>query len=251
MMSQLHADCGPPADDTWLARVRDVPPHADDILIAAVRDELRTSADPVRAAGMARYMRSAMPCLGVRMPQVRATVRAQARLRPPQSAAVLHESVLVLWRQAAYREERYAATELLNTAAARRLREPQLIELCEELIVSGAWWDHVDEVSQRVGELLRQFPGDIRPIVASWESSPDRWLRRASIICQRSARDRTDLALLTDAIRANADDPDFFIRKAIGWALRSYAYTDPVWVRAFVAAHRLSTLSVREATKRL
>jgi 3-methyladenine DNA glycosylase AlkD len=225
--------------------------EGDPDLLAAIRAGLRRLADPDRAAGMAAYMRSAMPCLGVRVPQVRALVRAEARRRPPASAATLTATVAALWRAATYREERYAATALLDVPAARRLREPDLIGLCEELIVTGAWWDHVDEVAGRVGELLLLFPAEIRPVVAGWQRSPDRWLRRAAIICQRSARDRTDLALLTGAIEANAADADFLLRKAIGWALRSYAYTDPAWVRGFVASHELSPLSVREATKHL
>jgi 3-methyladenine DNA glycosylase AlkD len=226
-------------------------PDADQALIAAIRDGLRQLADPDRAAGMQAYMKSEMPCLGVRLPQVRALVRAAARERPFQSTAALRETVLELWRGAAYREQRYAATELTNVAAARRLLEPGLITMYEELIVTGAWWDHVDEVAGRVGDLLLKFPDTIRPVVRDWRNSADRWLRRTSIICQRSARDHTDRALLTDAITANAADTDFFLRKAIGWALRSYAYTDPEWVRDFVATHELSPLSVREATKHL
>ena len=78
-----------------------------------------------------------------------------------------------------------------------------------------------------------------------WRTDPDRWLRRTSVICQINAKERTDLDLLTDAIVANLDDKDFFLRKAIGWALRQHARIDPDWVRAFVAAHddRLSGLS--------
>jgi 3-methyladenine DNA glycosylase AlkD len=225
--------------------------RADAEVVAAIRAGLHKLAEPARAAGMAAYMKSATPCLGVRVPQVRALVRAEARRRPPTSTAALRDTVAMLWREATYREERYAATELLNVPAARRLREPGLIDLYEELIVSGAWWDHVDEVAGRVGELLLEFRAEIRPVIVSWQRSPDRWLRRTSVICQRSARDRTDLGLLTAAIEANAGDPDFFLRKAIGWALRSYAYTDPEWVRVFVASHELSPLSVREATKHL
>ena len=224
---------------------------ADPELIATVRRGLRELADPVRAEGLTAYMKSAMPCLGVRVPQVRALVRTAARSRPPASTSHVRDTVRRLWRDAEYREERYAATELLNVPAARKLRAPSLITLHEELIATGAWWDHVDEVSHRVGELLLAFPAEVEPVVRSWQRSDDRWLRRASIICQIGARDRTDLVLLTEAISANAADRDFFLRKAIGWALRSYAYTDPDWVRAFVATHDLSPLSVREAIKHL
>ncbi|MBN9620030.1 MAG: DNA alkylation repair protein [Actinobacteria bacterium] len=221
---------------------------SDEELVATLRSGLRGLADPARAPQMQAYMKSAMPYLGVRVPQVRALVRGTAR---SLGVTDLRASVLALWDAAAYREERYAATELLNVPAARPLRRPSLLGLYEHLIVTGAWWDHVDEVAHRVGELLRLFPDEVRPTVARWPQSPDRWLRRTSVICQLGARTVTDLDLLTTAIDANADDPDFFLRKAVGWALREYAKTDPDWVRTFVAGRSLSPLSVREATKHL
>jgi 3-methyladenine DNA glycosylase AlkD len=120
------------------------------------------------------------------------------------------------------------------------------------MITTGAWWDHVDELAQRVGYLLLTHPAQVRPVIVAWSRADDRWLRRASVICQIKAKDRTDLALLVEAIEANVADPDFFLRKAIGWALRSYAYTDPDWVRRFVERHdALSPLSRREALKHL
>ncbi|PZS29911.1 MAG: DNA alkylation repair protein [Pseudonocardiales bacterium] len=226
---------------------------ADDRLIAEIRQALHSAADPEQAPGMQAYMKSAMPYLGVRVPQVRAIVRAAARERPPSAIGALRATTLMLWHGAAHREERYAATALTDVVAARRLRAPELITLYEELIVSGAWWDHVDELSRRVGELLLAFPVEIRPIVSAWQRSTDHWLRRASIICQLGASEHTDIELLTAAILASAPEGDFFLRKGIGWALRDYARTDPQWVRAFVEEHagQLSPLSRREALKRI
>ena len=125
--------------------------------------------------------------------------------------------------------------------------------LYEHMIVSGAWWDHVDAVAPRIGALLRSYPEAVRPTVLSWSAREDRWLRRTSVICQVGAKTSTDLELLTAAVLANAGDRDFFLRKGIGWALRDYARTDPDWVRAFVAtrADVLSPLSQREALKHL
>jgi 3-methyladenine DNA glycosylase AlkD len=156
-----------------------------------------------------------------------------------------------LWDDAEYREERYAATALLDTRAARALRSPDLLPLCRDLIVSGAWWDHVDEVAHRVGELRSGWPAVITPKLRVWAVGDDIWLRRVSIICQLGAKQRSDLELLTTAIDASAGESEFFLRKAIGWALRDYARTDPAWVRTFVAARRLSPLSQREALKHL
>ncbi len=121
------------------------------------------------------------------------------------------------------------------------------------MIVTGAWWDHVDGISERIGALLLAHRPVLEPVIREWSTDPDRWLRRSSIISQLALKERTDVALLTDVIAANLADREFFIRKAIGWALRQYARTDPDWVRAFVADHQdaLSPLSRREAMKHL
>jgi 3-methyladenine DNA glycosylase AlkD len=152
---------------------------------------------------------------------------------------------------ARYREHRYAATALCDSDSARRLRSPVLLPLYRDLIVAGAWWDHVDELAHRVGELLAGWPTETRPELRRWIVADDRWLRRNAIIAQLGRKRETDVSLLTEAIEANAGERDFFLRKAIGWALREYARTDPQWVREFVAAHELSPLSRREALKHL
>ena len=209
------------------------------------------AADPLRAPQMQAYMKSAMPFLGVRVPIVRRLSRDLAQRHPIASRPELELVVRELWDGAAYREERYAATALLDTRAARALRSPDLLPLYRDLIVSGAWWDHVDEIAHRVGELRSGWPEVVTPDLRAWAVGGDIWLRRVSIICQLGAKQHTDLELLTAAIDASADEGEFFLRKAIGWALRDYARTDPDWVRAFVAARNLSPLSQREALKHL
>jgi len=198
---------------------------ADVELIGAVRAALRGAARPELAGPMQAYMKSATPYLGVRVPAMRALTRAEAKLRPFATTADLIDTVLGLWRAADYREERYAAIALLDTPAARRLREPALLETLRELIRTSAWWDYVDELAHRVGDLLLGWPAEVRPALLAWAQSDDRWLRRASIICQLGARDRVDLELLTVAIESSMGESDFFLRKAIGWALRDYART--------------------------
>jgi 3-methyladenine DNA glycosylase AlkD len=231
--------------------LRTVP--ADRAFVQKVRDDLRAAGDSSLAPQMQAYMKSAMPYLGVAVPVVRAIVRAAAKSRPPATTADLAHTALTLWREAEYREERYAATALTDVPAARKLQTSELLPVYGEMITSGAWWDHVDEVSHRVGGLLAAFPDEVAPVVAGWARADDRWLRRSSVICQIGHKDATDLDLLARAIVANIDDRDFFLRKAIGWALRDYARTDADWVRCFIAeyADRLSPLSRREALKHL
>jgi 3-methyladenine DNA glycosylase AlkD len=226
-------------------------------LTAAVRAALSARADPTRAAQQQRYMKSSMPYHGLTTPQLRAALAPiWARLSLPGPGA-WRAAVADLWDTAGHREERYAAVGLLQLPRHRAWVEhfdPATVALLRHLIVTGAWWDHVDAIAGRpVGDGLRARPDAWTPVLREWAHDPDLWLRRAAIICQLLSREATDLELLTEAIEASSDDRDFFARKAIGWALRQHARTDPEWVRGFLASHAatLSPLSVREASKHL
>jgi 3-methyladenine DNA glycosylase AlkD len=162
-------------------------------------------------------------------------------------------TALELWRGAEFREERYLAIDLTGHQAYAAWQDESLLPLYEEMIVTGAWWDYVDEVAiRRVGPLLRGARPRLTPTMRAWSTDADPWRRRTSIICQVGAKTATDTALLADTITANIDDPGFFLRKAIGWALREYSKVDDEWVGEFVAGHpELSALSRREASRYL
>jgi 3-methyladenine DNA glycosylase AlkD len=219
-------------------------------LASALRGTLAAHADPVAAVAMQAYMKSPMPFRGVSKPARERLLRPLAAEHPIADAAELLAVVGELWDGAAYREERYLALALVGRH--RAWAEPSWVpELYRGWIVEGAWWDFTDEIAGRfVGPLVRAH--GLAPLMREWSVDPDRWLRRTSVICQLGAGADTDLGLLTAAIEANLADPDFFLRKAIGWALRQYARTDPAWVRAFVDAHpAMAPLSRREALKHL
>lgn len=220
-------------------------------LIAAVRSRLQDAADPVRAAGAQAYLKSEMPSLGVRVPAVRRIVLAAAGELPPDSLAELRSTVLELWRAASWREERYAAIDLTGLKLAGQ--ELSMLPVYEEIIRSGAWWDLVDGVSHRLCALLQAHRPEMEMVLRRWSADGDFWIRRASITAQLGAKSATDAALLGDVIQANLADREFFIRKAIGWALRDYAKTNPDWVRSFVERHsgQLSPLSRTEALRNL
>lgn len=219
-------------------------------LVEQLRGELAAAGDPERAAGQQAYMKSELPFHGVRVPEVRKIANATIRDTPKLNAESWRSAILELWDEAYFREERYAALNLLRSARYRTYRTPDIWPLLEHLIRTGAWWDLVDETSHVVDELVAANP-NLKPNVRVWITSDDMWLRRTSIICQLTQGPNTDLDLLTEAILANNEDREFFIAKAIGWALRQYAKTDPDWVSEFVASHDLRPLSVREATKHL
>lgn len=221
-------------------------------LVRAVQDGLAEIADQAKAPEMQRYMKSEMPFRGVPKPERAGLVRRLFAAHPLSDVDTWTATVLELWRGARFREERYVALDL-TAAGDRSWQQPSLLALYEELVVTGAWWDFVDEVAnRRVGPLLRAYPAELTPAMRSWSRDPDPWKRRTSIICQLGSKADTDVELLTECIEANIADPDFFLRKAIGWSLRQFAKSEPGWVRTFVDTHpELSPLSRREATKHL
>ena len=220
-------------------------------LMSAIRSGLRAAADPARAAGAQASLKSERPSLGVRVPEGRRIVKEAAKRLPPGSLLELQSTVLVLWRGARWREERYAAIDLTGLRLAAG--EMSTLPLYEEIIRSGAWWDLVDGVSHRLCELLQSHREDMSTVLRDWSTDADVWIRRAAITAQLGAKAATDPALLAAVIEPNLADREFFIRKAIGWVLRDYAGTDPDWVRAFAARHgqALSPLSRREALRKL
>ena len=121
------------------------------------------------------------------------------------------------------------------------------------MVVEGAWWDIVDACSRGYGQLLLAHPEPVASMMRRWSRDANLWKRRQSMICQLHLGADTDTVLLDEALSASLGDGGVFIRKAMGWALRQYAKTDPGWVRTWVRAHRvrMSPLAVREALKHL
>ncbi len=226
---------------------------ASTTFLAAARAGLAELADPRKAPDMQRYMKSEMPFRGVPSPARRTLGRRLFAEHPMSDVDAWRAAVLTLWRDAEYREERYLAIDLTGYRSYAAWQTPHLLPMYDELIVTGAWWDYVDELaSRRIGSLLRAYRPAVTPVLRRWATDDDLWRRRTSIICQLGSKEDTDTDLLTYCIEANLGDRDFFIRKGIGWALRQFARTEPAWVRAFVDAHpTLSPLSRKEATKHL
>ncbi|SEL64038.1 DNA alkylation repair protein [Nonomuraea pusilla] len=218
----------------------------------AVREALREAAEPGKAAAMQAYMKSEMPFLGVQAGPRRAALRQVFADNRLPGAPEWRRAVLTLWREAEYREERYAAVELTGHRYYREFQTLYTVPMYEEMIVTGAWWDLVDELAtHRVGHLLAAYPDSMRPLMLEWAHDRDLWKRRTAILCQNRFKERTDTALLYACIEPSLSDNDFFARKAIGWALREYAKTNPAEVVRYVRAKGISGLSRREALKNL
>ncbi|HEX5917124.1 MAG TPA: DNA alkylation repair protein [Nocardioides sp.] len=227
--------------------------------VGAVRAALAETGDPARAAQQQAYMKSDLPYVGLGAAALKALLRPLLVEHRFADRAQWEAAVLELWEDAEHREEWYAAIALLRHRAYRRWLDPDLLPLLEDLVRTGAWWDVVDEIaSHLVGQVLLDHRSPTTPILDAWAVDPDSlWVRRTAMLAQLRHSEQTDTDLLERVLVANLDDTtygrEFFVRKALGWALRQHARTDPEWVRTFVRAHhdRLSGLSRREALKHL
>ncbi len=232
-------------------------------LVTTIRTALHGHADPAKAPAMQAYMKSAMPFLGVARPVLDRIVVDAVKADPASGTAGLANAIRQLWRDACFREERYAAIELPTcTATHRKLLAPSMLPLVETMIVEGAWWDHVDDLSGNLlAEFLRRFPADVKPSLRHWAAGDEMWLRRAAMLCQRKLRGADfDAVLFYETILPSLGRPgeplprfadEFFIRKGIGWALRERSYTAPDEVEAFCREYDavLAPLTRREALR--
>jgi len=227
---------------------------ADPEVVARIRAALHEAGDPAVAPGQQAYMKSAMPYHGITAPRLKQMLRPILATYAPADRATHEATVRELWDGATHREERYAASALARHRSARPWQDPQSLDLSRHLVVTGAWWDLVDEVaSHLVGDVLAGHRAEVTPVMRAWAREDDMWVRRTAVLSQVRHQSDTDTGLLHDVIVANLDDPSFWLRKAIGWALRDYSRTDPDWVRAEVSVlgDGLSGLSRREATRHL
>jgi len=208
-------------------------------------------ADPDKAGPMGRYMKTDMPFYGVQSGVRAGVYREMKRLFIPKSREEYEGAVLALWALP-HREEKYAAIEYASQHDA--WIDARSLDLYGWIVCDGAWWDFVDAVAIRlVGTAyLKDRPG-VRPVMEAWVEDGDLWIRRAAILSQLKHGSETDHDQLFRFCLRRAPDTAFFIRKAIGWALREYSKTSPERVARFLANHRdrLSGLSVREGARQL
>jgi 3-methyladenine DNA glycosylase AlkD len=220
-------------------------------LHAELEIALEAVADPTRAAPMQAYMRDQFIFLGVAAPQRRLAARGLLAGLKDVGADGLLEHAQLLWQQP-LREYQHVALDMLDMHRHQLGvgHIPALLALARQ----RAWWDSVDGMAGIVGEVLQaelRRGGDGHAHMVPALQHEDFWLRRIAMLHQLGWRADTDAAWLFGAALALAHEDEFFIRKAIGWALRDYARHAPEAVTAFASAHRqqLSALSYREALK--
>jgi len=196
---------------------------------------------------MKRYMRDQFDYLGLKGPAIGELLRKHHARHELPAVSELDVIVCELW-QLPHREFQYVATSLIGKFE-KELPE-NFIETLEYLLVTKSWWDTVDTISTHtVAAHFRRYPRTKRKYLARWRKSDNIWLRRAAILFQLNYQQETDFQLLCGIIRENLGSREFFINKAIGWALRQYSRVDPDEVRQFVAETPLHPLSAREALR--
>jgi len=215
--------------------------------VKSIQTHLQKHADPVAAGSMKRYMRDQFEYLGIKIPRLGELLKEYYGRHGLPDVAELDVIARDLW-SLPQREFQYTATGMIGRFE-KELPE-KFIETLEYLIVTKSWWDTVDTISPgTLGVHFKRYPKTRKKYLAKWRKSDNFWLRRACILFQLNYKQETDFDLLKEIICENLGSKEFFINKAIGWALRQYTRVDPQGVRRFVAENPLNPLSAREALK--
>ena len=199
------------------------------------------------ATAMQKYMKNNFIYFGIKSPQRKLICKEFLALQGLPNYENLAKVIRILWQQPE-REYQYFAIELLDKFTKQF--DNKIIILLEELITQKSWWDSVDLLaSHHVAAYFKKYPETMQDITARWMESQNIWLQRTCLIFQLLYKKETDVGLLFEYIRCCSDSKEFFIQKAIGWALRQYAKTDSQIVLKFVKENNLKPLSKREALK--
>ncbi|GGG79430.1 DNA alkylation repair protein [Paenibacillus radicis (ex Gao et al. 2016)] len=217
--------------------------------ILSLEQWLRRHANPEQAVAMEAYMRNQFTFLGLKNPERTELVKAFWKEHELPQGEELLTAAVQLW-SLPEREFHYTALNLLE----KRKKTAQIsdIAVLEKLVVEHSWWDTVDILAAHpIGSLLRKYPELIQDYTEKWIQSDNMWLRRAALLYQLRYKESTDAERLFRYIESCKHEEEFFIRKAIGWALREYAKSDSGRVLSYVQGAALSPLSVKEALKHM
>ncbi|MEH7113620.1 DNA alkylation repair protein [Neobacillus niacini] len=200
------------------------------------------------AGPMRKYMKEHFPFLGIKSP-----LRKELKRQFFKQTEILKEPfdkkfVLRLWEKD---EREYQYTAITYIGKYHKKLPKDVIPFFEELLTTKSWWDSVDGLAPLVGEIVKRYPEVIEETINQWSVHDNMWLRRTAILFQLKYKEQTNENLLYQYILKNTDSKEFFIQKAIGWALREYSKTNSESVKTFIEGNQLARLSVREGSKYL
>ncbi|AST93104.1 MULTISPECIES: DNA alkylation repair protein [Sutcliffiella] len=195
---------------------------------------------------MEAYMRNQFPFLGIKTPERKLLLKQLFEMKGKPPLEWLHPLTLSLWEEEE-REFQYIALQFFGMYQ-KKLQVNDLSHI-EQLVVFKSWWDTVDGLAPLAGTILQHFPSAIENYPDRWIHSENFWLNRTAILYQLKYKEKTDEERLFHYISIHKQSKEFFIQKAIGWALREYSKTAPEVVEAFISSANLAPLSVREGMK--
>ncbi|BCA86621.1 DNA-7-methylguanine glycosylase [Enterococcus saigonensis] len=204
--------------------------------------------NPKKAVPMANYMRNQFSFLGIPKPQRAEAEKVLLKESRQWSTVKLQEEIFYYYQQNE-REYQYVAIDLFNKNVLRL----ELVELKNylPLVAAKEWWDSIDSWRKGFNDYVKAYPETLTEVFSWFYQAEDFWFRRISINLQLQSKTATDLLLLEKAILNDRQTNEFFIQKAIGWSLREYSKTDPLYVTEFIAKNNLSRLAVREGSRLL
>lgn len=208
---------------------------------------LKEVANPEDAIHMKAYMKDQFEFLGVKTPVRRKL--SKVFFKKNSSLAIDWKFIHQAWDNP-YREMQYVVLDYLQLK--QKALTPSDLPKIKKLAQTKPWWDTIDFLCRSVGYISLHYP-ETKKIVLDWSRDKDFWLRRIAIDHQLLQKEETDVQLLEQILINNLNQTEFFINKAIGWALRDYSKTNPDWVLEFIEKYKdkLSKLSIKEGSKYL
>lgn len=210
--------------------------------------ELVRHQKPSQAVHMEKYMRNQFTFLGIQAKERRDISRSFLNAEK-RNKEIDWDLIYFLWNQP-YREYLYIACDYL--LIKKKQLVPGDLNHLRKLVESHSWWDTVDQLDKAVGALTLANP-ELNSTMLEWSQSDNLWLRRVAINHQRGRKTELNTKLLEQIILNNLGSTEFFVNKAIGWILRDYSKTNPVWVKSFLDKHKkqLHPLSIKEGSRYL
>lgn len=218
--------------------------------IIALENAFKENQNPENAFAMAKYMKNNFAFFGIKTEERRHIFAAIWKENKEEVSANARAIALDLYSKQE-REFHYCAIEILIKELKGNYKKED-IKLIEKLILSNSWWDSVDTVAKYIlGEYLLEFPLETKNVIARFSNSQNMWLNRSAILFQLGYKQKTNADFLFSECLKQSHSKDFFIQKAIGWALREYAKSNPEIVKQFVENSNLKPLSKKEALKNI
>ncbi|TDD75447.1 DNA alkylation repair protein [Flavobacterium caseinilyticum] len=218
--------------------------------ILALENAFAENKNPENAFAMAKYMKNKFPFFGIKTEERRRIFKKIWKENKAEVSANARAIALELHSKP-QREFHYCAIEILIKELKGNYKKEDIL-LIEKLILNNSWWDSADTIAKNIlGGYLLQFPSETKNVMERFSNSENMWLNRSAILFQLGYKQKTNADLLFSECLKKSHSKKFFVQKAIGWALREYAKSNPEAVKEFVKTGNLKPLSTKEALKNM